>query len=108
MHNLLDNAFKYTPIEGQIRIRSLRAGDHIQISVEDNGSGIPEEDLPHVFERFYRVDKARSRKYGGTGLGLSIVKHIVTLHGGTVRAESTLGMSTRIILSLPLSPPKAG
>jgi signal transduction histidine kinase len=81
--------------------------------VEDNGAGIPAEDLPHVFDRFYRVDKARSRRYGGTGLGLSIVKHIVTLHGGTVRAESTLQMSTRIIISLPapldgVAPAKSG
>jgi two-component system, OmpR family, phosphate regulon sensor histidine kinase PhoR len=104
MHNLFDNAFKYTPIEGQIRVRTARVGDQIEITVEDNGAGIPQEDLPHVFERFYRVDKARTRKYGGTGLGLSIVKHIVNLHGGTVRAESTLQMSTRIIISLPMRP----
>jgi two-component system phosphate regulon sensor histidine kinase PhoR len=106
MHNLIDNAFKYTPIEGQIRVRALNVGDHIEISVEDNGAGIPQEDLPHIFDRFYRVDKARSRKYGGTGLGLSIVKHIITLHGGTVRAESTLQMSTRIIISLPRHQPE--
>lgn len=107
MHNLFDNAYKYTPIEGQIRVRSKVVDAHIEISVEDNGAGIPEEDLPHIFERFYRVDKARSRKYGGTGLGLSIVKHIVALHGGSVRAESTLGMSTHIILSLPRVQPAA-
>jgi two-component system phosphate regulon sensor histidine kinase PhoR len=104
MHNLFDNAFKYTPLEGQIRVRTARVGEQIEITVEDNGAGIPQEDLPHVFDRFYRVDKARSRKYGGTGLGLSIVKHIVNLHGGTVRAESTLQMSTRIIISLPVTP----
>ncbi len=104
MHNLFDNAFKYTPLEGQIRVRVVGGPDRVELSVEDNGAGIPEEDLPHVFERFYRVDKARSRKYGGTGLGLSIVKHIVTLHGGTVRAESTLQMSTRIIITLPRGP----
>lgn len=101
MHNLFDNAFKYTPLEGQIRVRATIVEDRVEISVEDNGAGIPEEDLPHIFEPFYRVDKARSRKYGGTGLGLSIVRHIVALHGGTVRAESTLQMSTRIIISLP-------
>lgn len=105
MHNLFDNAFKYTQIEGLIRVRSLAVDDHIEISVEDNGAGIPEEDLPHIFERFYRVDKARSRKFGGTGLGLSIVKHIVALHGGNVRAESTHGMSTHIVLRLPKTPP---
>ena len=102
MHNLFDNAFKYTPLEGQIRVRAARVEDRVEISVEDNGAGIPEEDLPHIFEPFYRVDKARSRKYGGTGLGLSIVRHIIALHGGTVRAESTLQMSTRIILAIPL------
>ena len=101
MHNLFDNAFKYTPIDGQIRVRALLVDQAIEITVEDNGAGIPEEDLPHIFERFYRVDKARSRQYGGTGLGLSIVKHIIELHGGTVRAESTMGMSTRVIISLP-------
>ncbi len=101
MHNLIDNAFKYTPIEGQIRVRTAVVGEQIEISVEDNGAGIPREDLPHVFERFYRVDKARSRKFGGTGLGLSIVKHIVALHGGAVRAESVLQMSTRVTIALP-------
>ncbi len=101
MHNLFDNAFKYTPLEGQIRVRAVHVEDRVEITVEDNGAGIPEDDLPHIFEPFYRVDKARSRKYGGTGLGLSIVRHIVALHGGTVRAESTLQMSTRIIISLP-------
>lgn len=104
LHNLFDNAFKYTPIEGQIRVRAAVVGAEMEIVVEDNGAGIPAADLPHIFERFYRVDKGRSRKYGGTGLGLSIVKHIVTLHGGTVHAESTLGMTTRIIIKLPLAP----
>ncbi len=105
MHNLIDNAFKYTPIEGQIRVRGAAVGEQIEISVEDNGAGIPQDDLPHIFERFYRVDKARSRKYGGTGLGLSIVKQIVALHGGTVRAESVLQMSTRVTISLPRERP---
>ena len=105
MHNLFDNSFKYSQIDGQIRVRAAVVEDYVEISVEDNGSGIPEEDLPHVFERFYRVDKGRSRKYGGTGLGLSIVKDIIALHGGSVRAESTLGMT--IILSLPRKRPGA-
>ncbi len=108
IHNLFDNAFKYTPNEGRIRVRTARAnGTHLEITIEDNGAGIPQEDLPHIFERFYRVDKARSRKYGGAGLGLSIVKHIVALHGGSVRAESTVGMSTRVTVCFPLTPPAA-
>jgi signal transduction histidine kinase len=71
----------------------------VRCSVIDDGSGIPEKDLPHLFERFYRVDKGRSRETGGTGLGLSIVKHIVQLHGGTVEAESKLGEGTRMSFS---------
>jgi len=68
----------------------------------DDGPGIPEKDLPHLFERFYRVDKGRSRERGGTGLGLSIVKHIIQLHGGTVSAESRLGEGTRMCFTLPV------
>jgi two-component system phosphate regulon sensor histidine kinase PhoR len=76
-------------------------GDGIKVIVEDSGVGIPEKDIPRIFERFYRVDKARSRELGGTGLGLSIVKHIVELHGGSVGVESTEGFGSKFWFILP-------
>ncbi len=99
--NLLDNALKYTPRGARIDIGARPHGDVIEVCVRDNGPGIPEADLPHLFERFYRVDKGRSRETGGTGLGLSIVKHIVQLHGGRVWVESTLGKGTAFYFTLP-------
>jgi two-component system, OmpR family, phosphate regulon sensor histidine kinase PhoR len=100
--NLLDNALKYTPARSSIAIRTAIVASTLEIRIVDNGPGIPPKDLPHLFERFYRVDKGRSREKGGTGLGLSIVKHIVQLHGGKVWAESTLGQGTTFAVSLPL------
>src|SRR5438477_7895684 len=94
--NLLDNAVKYSRNQGEIRLNAARRGDELLFSVSDSGIGISREDLPRIFERFYRADKARSRELGGTGLGLSIVKHIAQLHGGTVEAESVLGKGTTI------------
>ena len=102
--NLLDNALKYTPSQSFITIRAAVTAAEIEIRISDNGPGIPARDLPHIFERFYRVDKGRSREKGGTGLGLSIVKHIVQLHGGRVWAESPTGQGTTIVLTLPLKP----
>ena len=102
-NNLLENAIKFTPEGGRIGLSVTIDDLHVEIRVSDTGVGIPTEDLPHVFEQFYRVEKARSRQAGGTGLGLSIVKHIMTLHGGTVRAESVLGKGATIILRLPLA-----
>jgi two-component system phosphate regulon sensor histidine kinase PhoR len=99
--NLIDNALKYTPKGTQIDLSARRREQAVEVCVRDNGPGIPAEDLPHIFERFYRVDKGRSREKGGTGLGLSIVKHIVQLHGGRVWVESTLGQGTLFYLSLP-------
>jgi len=100
--NLIDNALKYTPKGSQISLQALvSTTNEIEITVRDNGPGIPAEDLPHIFERFYRVDKGRSRETGGTGLGLSIVKHIVQLHGGRVWAESEVGQGTAILIRLP-------
>jgi two-component system phosphate regulon sensor histidine kinase PhoR len=98
--NLLDNAIKYTPENGSVIISAYDAGDMLKIAVTDTGNGIPPKDLPRIFERFYRVDSARSRDHGGTGLGLSIVKHIVQLHGGDVSAESTPGKGSTFTFTL--------
>ncbi len=100
-NNLLENAAKYTEKGGRIAIKAAAAGGAVEVRVEDTGIGIPPADLPHIFERFYRADKARTRGHGGTGLGLAIVKHIVQSHGGTVSAESTYGKGTAIIFRLP-------
>ena len=99
--NLLDNAVKYSNRNGEIRLAADRRGDAITLSVSDDGIGIGSQDLPRIFERFYRADKARSRELGGTGLGLSIVKHIAQLHGGSVEAESEPSRSTTIRVTLP-------
>ena len=104
VYNLLDNAVKYSREEGAIRLALHRAADQCSLSVIDSGIGIPKTDLPRIFERFYRADKARSRELGGTGLGLSIVKHIAQLHGGHVEAESEVGRGTTIRVTLPLNP----
>lgn len=103
VNNLIDNAVKYTQPGGMVTIRSSSSNSEIRIEVCDNGVGIGPNDLPHIFERFYRVEKARSREQGGTGLGLSIVKHIVQAHGGQVYAESTQGKGSTIALTLPLN-----
>jgi two-component system phosphate regulon sensor histidine kinase PhoR len=99
--NLLDNAIKFNKERGSIRIYSQEMSGGIKVIVEDSGVGIPEKDIPRIFERFYRVDKARSRELGGTGLGLSIVKHIVELHGGSVGVESTEGFGSKFWFILP-------
>jgi two-component system phosphate regulon sensor histidine kinase PhoR len=104
-NNLLENALKYTSPGGCIAIQAAREEESVLLCVEDNGAGIPPTDLPHIFERFYRADKARSREMGGTGLGLSIVKHIVNAHGGCVHAESTYGKGTAIVIRLPIKSP---
>jgi two-component system phosphate regulon sensor histidine kinase PhoR len=99
--NLLDNAVKYTSEGGSISVKAVSQEKNVRFDVIDTGIGIPEEDLPRIFERFYRVDKARSRDLGGTGLGLSIVKHIVLAHGGEVWASSQLGRGTTFSFTIP-------
>ncbi len=99
--NLIDNAVKYTE-EGNIQICAKRMNSNVEISLKDTGIGIPEKDLPRIFERFYVVDKSRSKTVGGTGLGLSIVKHIIHLHEGTIKVESKPGQGTAFHISLPL------
>lgn len=102
LDNLIDNAVKYTPEGGTIHLRWWNDVDHCIIEVKDTGIGIPEQDLPRVFERFYRVDKARSRAVGGTGLGLSIVKHLVQAMQGTIGATSELGRGSIFTIRLPM------
>jgi two-component system phosphate regulon sensor histidine kinase PhoR len=99
--NLLDNATKFNRPGGEVTIDSRVQNGHVKITVADTGIGIPSEDLPRIFERFYRVDKARSREVGGTGLGLSIVKHIIERMNGTIQVESQLGKGSRFTVSLP-------
>ena len=99
--NVLDNAARYTPPGGTVTVRTAREGDDLRLDVVDTGPGIPGEHLPRIFERFYRVDPARSRELGGTGLGLAIVKHLVEAHGGRVNALSTRGAGTTIRITLP-------
>ena len=101
LYNLLDNAVKYSSTGAEIRLHAQRRDGQVVLSVSDTGIGIGKDDLPRIFERFYRVDKARSSALGGTGLGLSIVKHIAQLHGGRVEAESELGRGTTIRVLLP-------
>ena len=101
LYNLLENAVKYSRENGEIRLQAERRDSEIVLSVSDDGLGISKDDLPRIFERFYRADKARSRELGGTGLGLAIVKHIAQLHGGRVEAESELGCGTTIRVVLP-------
>jgi two-component system phosphate regulon sensor histidine kinase PhoR len=104
LDNLVDNAVKYTPDGGRIAVRWGAADGQVWLEVADTGIGIPEHDLPRIFERFYRVDKARSREMGGTGLGLSIVKHLVGAMHGTIGATSRLGEGTTFTIRLPQAP----
>jgi two-component system phosphate regulon sensor histidine kinase PhoR len=102
LDNLIENAIKYSPDHSCIEIQLRREGDQVLLSVQDHGIGIPEEHLPRISERFYRVDTARSREMGGTGLGLAIVKHVSLVHGGVLDVQSTVGKGSRFTIRLPL------
>jgi two-component system phosphate regulon sensor histidine kinase PhoR len=99
--NLVDNSIKYTLPGGQVLIRATTYRDNVQVEVKDTGIGIPPEDLPRVFERFYRVEKARARELGGIGVGLAIVKHIIKAHGGSIKAESIPNQGSSFKVTLP-------
>ena len=108
LDNLLDNAVRYTPAGGKVTVSVSRAGSSAQLIVDDTGVGIPPEHLERIFDRFYRVDPARSRATGGTGLGLAIVKHVAESLGGRVHAESKPGRGSRFVVTLPAEPSWSG
>jgi two-component system sensor histidine kinase SenX3 len=107
VYNLLDNAVKYSPARSVVEVRGRPAGDRVELSVRDQGMGIPQADLDHIFERFYRVEGAQARNVGGTGLGLAIVRHVVGNHRGEVRVSSQEGVGSTFVLRLPAGPPLA-
>ncbi|MFM8404890.1 MAG: sensor histidine kinase, partial [Actinomycetota bacterium] len=103
VHNLIENAVNYSPEDTKVSIVASRNNDLIEIAVTDQGIGIADVDQSRIFERFYRVDPARSRETGGTGLGLSIVKHVALNHGGDVKVWSKLGVGSTFTLLLPIA-----
>ena len=107
LSNLIDNALRYTPAKGTVCVRLDATESRAVLQVADTGEGIPAAELPRIFERFYRVDKARARQTGGTGLGLAIVRHVAEAHGSTVRVDSELGRGSSFTVSLPLAGPSA-
>jgi signal transduction histidine kinase len=107
LFNLLDNAVRFTPADGRVTVSALRRDGHCEVAVADTGPGIPLEHLPLLFERFYRVDPARSRGDGGTGIGLAIARSVVEAHGGRIWAESEVGKGSVFRFEVPLAPPEA-
>jgi two-component system phosphate regulon sensor histidine kinase PhoR len=107
LQNLLDNAVQYTGPGGRITVSARPEGGNVVITVSDTGIGIPQADQARIFERFYRVDAARSREVGGTGLGLSIAKHLVEAHSGRIWVESEVGAGSRFSFSVPVSQSRA-
>ena len=107
LSNLVDNALRYTT-RGTVQVRLDICESMVTFQVADTGRGIPASELPRIFERFYRVDKARDRQSGGTGLGLAIVRHVAESHGGTVQVESELGQGSTFSVTLPIAGPPAG
>ena len=103
LRNLLDNAVRHTPGGGAISVILRETSGNIEVSVSDTGEGIPAEDLPHLFERFYRVDKSRARHTGGSGLGLTIAKRLVEAHGGMITFQSEVGNGSRFSFTIPRS-----
>ena len=102
--NIMNNAIKYSPDGGTITVRLMETHNNIALSIQDQGLGIPKKDLQKVFDRFYRVDKARARKQGGTGLGLAISKEVIKAHGGSIWAESKEGRGSTFFITLPYEP----
>ena len=106
--NIISNAVKYNRPEGSVTLTGGVEGGKVFVRVKDTGIGVPEEDLPRVFERFYRVDKARSRERGGTGLGLAIAKEIIEYHGGNITFESVYGEGSVVTIALPAAESEGG
>jgi signal transduction histidine kinase len=103
LRNLLDNALAHTPPGGEIAVAVHAEGQWVEVGVRDTGGGIAAEDLPYVFERFYRADKSRSRATGGAGLGLAIARQLVKAHGGRIEVESEVGQGTQFTFTLPVA-----
>lgn len=103
LHNLISNAITHTPREGTVTVSARESGKYVEITVADTGEGIPEDELPNVFERFYRVDRSRSRQTGGTGLGLTIARRLIEAHAGTISVESEPGKGSRFTFTVPIS-----